>query len=254
MKFQHLGQTGLRIDANGITILIDPYLSNSVQELCSRDLARQVPIAYAPEQLRTVDWVLLTHDHIDHCDPHTIPKIAEASPQAVFVGPEPVREQLLKWKIPRKRILSPSKSFITLGPAINVAAVASAHPKIRMGRDGHPIAIGFILDIDGKRIYVAGDTAICDELLQELIYWKPIHFALLPVNEDNYFRRRAGIIGNMSIREAFGLAEEAQFANVVPVHWDMFEANSTLPEEIISVYNGYSWSFKIWMDAGDIKP
>ena len=253
MKIHHLGQSGLRIDCGQATILVDPYLSNSVQELCSPELIRRVPIACNPEELRTVDWVLLTHEHIDHCDPHTIPKIAKASPQAIFVGPEPVREQLLEWNISNERIRSPQELLISPVPNVRACPVASAHPKIRFGRDGQPVAIGWIFEFSGNRLYVAGDTAICDELIQELSKWKPIKYALLPVNEDNYFRRRCGIIGNMSIREAFGLAEELGISNVIPVHWDMFEANSALPDEIKSVYKGYDWSFKLCMKVDELE-
>ena len=68
---EHLGQTGLKIDLDDLTVLVDPYLSHSVQELDAPDLVRQVPIPYQPHELSTVDWVLITHEHMDHCDPHT---------------------------------------------------------------------------------------------------------------------------------------------------------------------------------------
>ena len=59
IRLEHLGQTGLRIDHGGLTVLVDPYLSNSVQELDSPDLVRQIPIAYKPNELKEVDWVLI---------------------------------------------------------------------------------------------------------------------------------------------------------------------------------------------------
>ena len=52
MNIEYLGQSGLKIDHKNLNILIDPYLSNSVQELDSKDLVRQVPIAYKPEALK----------------------------------------------------------------------------------------------------------------------------------------------------------------------------------------------------------
>jgi glycosyltransferase involved in cell wall biosynthesis len=58
----------------------------------------------------------------------------------------------------------------------------------------------------------------------------------LPVNEHNFFRGRRGIIGNMSIREAFGLASEIGAKQVVATHWDMFAANSVEPDEIRLVH------------------
>jgi hypothetical protein len=82
-----LGQSGCRLAFAPATVYLDPYLSNSVQELDAPDLARQVPIACQPDDVTDADWVLITHEHIDHCDPHTLPKLAKASPQARFVGP-----------------------------------------------------------------------------------------------------------------------------------------------------------------------
>ena len=84
---QMLGQSGCRLAFPDTTVYIDPYLSNSVQELEAPDLARLVPIPYPPELVTDADWVFITHEHIDHCDPHTLPKLAKASPQARFVGP-----------------------------------------------------------------------------------------------------------------------------------------------------------------------
>src|SRR3546814_2410822 len=93
-----LGQSGCRLGFPGCTIYVDPYLSNSVQELDAPDLARLTPIPLQPGQVDDADWVLITHDHIDHCDPHTLPALAEASPTASFVGPAPVLRLLGEWR------------------------------------------------------------------------------------------------------------------------------------------------------------
>ena len=79
---EHLGQSGLKINNANKCILIDPYLSNSVQELDSFDLKREVPILYKPEELTNVEYILFTHEHIDHCDPHTVPIIAANNPKS----------------------------------------------------------------------------------------------------------------------------------------------------------------------------
>ena len=84
-----------------------------------------------------------------------------------------------------------------------------------------------------------------DEIISVLKKIPRIDIALLPVNEDNYFRRRRGIVGNMSVREAFELAREVKIKEVIPVHWDMFECNSTSEGEILSVYNSVEWPFKL---------
>src|SRR3546814_13400409 len=61
---QLLGQSGCRLGFQGGTVYLDPYLSNSVQELDAPDLARLLPIPCRPEQITDADWVLITHEHI----------------------------------------------------------------------------------------------------------------------------------------------------------------------------------------------
>jgi L-ascorbate 6-phosphate lactonase len=252
-SFEHLGQTGLKINLGSTCVLVDPYLSHSVEELDSADLVRLVPIAYPPRSLNNVDWVLITHEHMDHCDPHTIPALADSSPQARFMAPEPVRKQLRDWGIAEDRICGARSTWIELGSELKVKAVPAAHPRILMGQDGQPKAVGYLLERFGKRVWVAGDTSVCDELINQLRDQGPIHTAFLPVNEDNFFRRRRGIVGNMSVREAFGLAVELEIKQVVPVHWDLFEINSTSTEEIEAIYRTYSWPFQLVMKVEEIS-
>ena len=252
IQLQHLGQTGLRLDLGDLTVLVDPYLSNSVQELDSPDLVRQIPIAYNPIELTEVDWVLITHEHMDHCDPHTLPILAEASPKARFMGPYSVRKQLADWGISEERIQEALPEAYALSNDLLVRSIPAAHPKLRLDQDNQPHTIGYLFEYHNKSLYLAGDTSVCDELINELKKIGPIDLALLPVNEDNYFRRRRGIIGNMSIREAFGLAAEIGIKSVVPVHWDMFAINSTNPEEIKAVYNSDQWPFEL-IDSHNIE-
>ena len=244
-RIEHLGQTGLKLDIGDLTVLVDPYLSNSVQELEAPDLVRQVPIPYQPHELTSVDWVLITHDHMDHCDPHTLPALAKASPQARFVGPLAVRRQLEQWGIAQERILPTPVAELDLGEELTVQAMPAAHPKIRLDQNGQLLAVGYLFRRQDKNLYLAGDTAVCDELLAALKLAAPIDTALLPGNEDNFFRRRMGIVGNMSIREAFGLAAEVGIEKVAPVHWDMFAVNSTSPKEIEAVYASTPWPFEL---------
>ena len=135
---------------------------------------------------------------------------------------------------------------------MKVQAVPAAHPKIRLDIDNLPQTVGYFFKGSNYNLYLAGDTSVCDELVAFLSNLDSVDYALLPVNEDNYFRRRKGIIGNMSIREAFELAAEVGIKNVAPVHWDMFEVNSADPLEIKSVYAAYDWPFNL-IDPSEVK-
>lgn len=247
ISLQMLGQSGCRVAFPGLTVYADPYLSHSVQALDAPDLRRQTPIAFDPESVTDADWMLITHEHIDHCDPHTLPKLARSSPQCRFVGPKVVLDLLRSWGIDDSRLVVAETRWIDLGKGVTVHAVPAAHPDLDRDEAGRFRYVGYVLQHEGKRIYVAGDTKVCEELLTSLKALAPIDTALLPVNEHNFFRGRRGIIGNMSIRDAFGLASEIGIRRVIPVHWDMFAVNSVYPEEIEVVYRKSKPNFELRM-------
>ena len=242
-----LGQSGCRIGYPGCTVYVDPYLSHSVQVLDSPDLVRLAPVPFQPAEVSDADWVLVTHDHIDHCDPHTLPALAQASPRARFMGPAPVASVLAGWGIPEDRISLAKESWTRLADGLQVHAVPAAHPEISRDAKGDPACVGYVLEHAGRRSYLAGDTSVRQELLDVLAALKPIDTAVLPVNERNFFRDRRGIIGNMSVREAFLMAQELGVGRVIPVHWDMFAANATAIAEIRAVYEQMAPPFELAM-------
>lgn len=251
---EHLGQSGLKNNADRTYILADPNLSYSVEELDSPELVRVVPIACSPSSRKKVYWALITHKHMDHCDPLTIPVLSEASRQAKCVAPEPKRRQLKEWGNAAERILEETAEWIELGSDLRMLALPAAHPHVLVDQDDQPKAVGSLLERFGKRVWLTGDTSICEELIRYLQGLMSIHVARLPVNEENYFRRGCGIVGNMSVRKACGLAAESRIKQVVPEHWDIFIINSTNPDKIESIDRAYDGPFRLVVNAGAVSP
>ena len=71
MKITWLGQAGLLFECGGVSIMIDPYLSDYVAKVEPQNV-RRVPV---DERFFDVDpdVMIFTHDHIDHYDPETAP-------------------------------------------------------------------------------------------------------------------------------------------------------------------------------------
>ncbi len=245
VPIQMLGQSGCKFSFPEVNVYVDPYLSNSVQELDAQDLVRLVPIPFSPSDVRDADWILITHDHIDHCDPSTIPYIANASPQAMFIGPPAARKWLQQWGVAEERLFTASESWRLLTSRLRVCAVPAAHPEVSRDENGNLICVGYLLEFDGKLIYIAGDTFVQQEIIDAIMVHGEVHTAILPINEHNYFLERRGILGNMSVREAFRLAEEIGASNVIPVHWDMFAINSVSEEEIRLLYRNLNPPFSL---------
>ena len=154
----------------------------------------------------------MTHEHMDHRSAHSA-GTGPGQPPGTLT-PLEVRKQLKQWEISGERILQTPPDEFDLGSGLSVQTIPAAHPRIRFDQDGQPQAVGYLFKHKGRSLYLAGDTSVCDELLKVLKDLGPIDTALLPVNEDNFFRRRRGIVGNMTIREAFGLAAEVGIRNV----------------------------------------
>jgi L-ascorbate metabolism protein UlaG (beta-lactamase superfamily)/glycosyltransferase involved in cell wall biosynthesis len=242
---QLLGQSGCCLGFGQTIIYVDPYLSNSVQELDAPDLERLQPPPFPPESVTDATWVLLTHAHLDHCDPHTLPKIAQASPKATFIAPVSVQNLLDNWGIAPSRVELALEEWWPLSDGIEIKAVPAAHPNIERDDQGRLQAVGYLLRIKNQCIYLAGDTSVCSELLDTLHAESPIHTGIVPVNESNFFLTRRGIIGNMTLREAMLLGQEISLKQLIPVHWDMFACNSVSSEEITLIYKQLNPKFRL---------
>ena len=70
MKVTLLGQGGFLFDMNGFIVIIDPYLSNSVQKIEPHNF-RRVPVDERFLNIKP-NLVILTHSHLDNTDPETI--------------------------------------------------------------------------------------------------------------------------------------------------------------------------------------
>lgn len=247
-----LGQVGFRFIINNITIYIDPYLSNSVQEKEDATLARLRPIPIQPNQVKDADYILITHHHRDHCDNDTLEPLAKASPNATFVCPPNVFQHLVEMEIDPERLIIIRDKPLFLQNKLIIYPVPAAHPDVVEDSKGGWQCIGYVIESDGRRIYHAGDTSIVQELIDVLYSIGKIDIAFLPVNERNYYREKKGIIGNMSVRDAFQLAEELKVDILVPTHWDMFAANQVYQEEIELIYNKMKPPFRLLINPKKI--
>jgi L-ascorbate 6-phosphate lactonase len=64
MKIIWLGQAGLLFEKEGFTIMIDPYLSNSVEKVNPKNF-RRVAVEERFFEVKP-DVMIFTHNHLDH--------------------------------------------------------------------------------------------------------------------------------------------------------------------------------------------
>jgi L-ascorbate metabolism protein UlaG (beta-lactamase superfamily) len=228
-----LGQAGFLLRGGGVTVLIDAFLSNVAN--------RRIPPPLDPATLSGVDLVLCTHEHWDHLDGPTVAAITKASPEARVVVPAPVTGQAVAAGVPTERVVAalahePLTNLavpITPVPACHGVDVADAYNFGQELSGGVVRYLGYVLEFADVRVYHAGDTIWWpgqERVLRDL----GVNVALLPINGRDPVREAANIVGNLDHREAALLAAAAGVDLLVPMHWDMFEANRGFPDQLVA--------------------
>ena len=145
-KIKWLGHASFRIEGDKAVVYIDPW-----------KLKKAVP----------ADVVLITHSHYDHLSEPDVAKIRK--PSTVIIGPADC-----------KAGFGNVFKEITVGKTLTVGDITvEAVPAYNTDKDFHPQRnkwVGYIVTVDGVRIYHAGDT----DVIPEMTGFKP-DVALIPV-------------------------------------------------------------------------
>lgn len=174
-RIDWLGHSSFRLRGS-VTVYIDPWKLTS-----------------APRDGRLI---LITHSHYDHYSPEDIRKAALDT--ATVVVPKSIRAKI-DW--PKVVALGPGDSETVEGIRI------SAIPAYNTNKDYHPRDegwVGYLITLDGFRIYHSGDTDLIPEM-------KDIEcdVALLPVS-GTYV---------MTSSEAIQAATLITTKTAIPMHW-----------------------------------
>lgn len=174
-KIKWLGHASFRIDWKKI-IYIDPWEIKEPQK---------------------ADIILITHSHYDHCSCEDIEKIADSN--TLIIAPPDC-----------KNSLSTLRNIKTIAPGekieiedLTVEAIAAYN----INKQFHPKNnnwVGYILTLEGVRIYHAGDSDFIPEMKG-----LNIDIALLPI----------GGTYTMNAEEAARAVKEMQVKQVIPMHF-----------------------------------
>ncbi len=199
------GQAGFIIESkNGYRIGIDLYLS----DCCNRyfGFKRLLPFLYNPLEV-DLDLLITTHSHYDHFDPDSIPLIMSCSKTKLLCARDCYSE-VDRLGLQQKRVtyLSQHDSFEECG--IYIKALPCDH-----GSET-PDAIGLLIQVDGKKIYIAGDTCFREDYLsnRELYH---CDIMIMPIN---------GAFGNLNETEGAKAASIVAPKLCIPCHfWNFIE-------------------------------
>ncbi|MBR6777017.1 MAG: MBL fold metallo-hydrolase [Clostridia bacterium] len=195
-KITWLGQAGLLFEFDGLTVMVDPYLSDSVKSL-NPEGCRRVPVDEAFFDIKP-DVLVFTHDHIDHYDPETVKRFITADSGITVLSPRSVWEKVRLFGGNNNYVCFNRRSSWTEKEVI-FTAVKAEH--------SDPYAIGVVMDTGKYRYYVTGDTLYNEDIFSDLP--RDIYALFLPVN---------GVGNNMNAFDAERFACRVSPQKAVPIH------------------------------------
>lgn len=201
MKLTWIGQGGVLFDFDGIKVMVDPYLSNSVAKINPRN-HRRIPVK--PELFDVKpDILVLTHHHLDHTDPETLEQIFKKHHGICVLASKNAWECVREYGGENCYICF-NRGSVWTEKGIRFEAVKAEH--------SDEAAIGVVITYQERHFYIAGDTLYNKDIFADLP--KEVEIAFLPIN---------GVGNNMNMTDAAMFAREIGAKSIVPVHYGMFD-------------------------------
>jgi L-ascorbate metabolism protein UlaG (beta-lactamase superfamily) len=191
MQLRYLGHSGIELTSSGFNLVIDPFLTGN-------PTATVTPESLSPQH------IILTHAHGDHSS--DVEPVARRTGATVISNAEIVGYYDAKGIKGHPMNTGGSFTFEFGKLTFTLAWHSSSFPDGSYG--GNPM--GVILELEGKRIYHLGDTALFSDLA--LIGNKGIDLALVPIG-DNF---------TMGPEDALSAVKLIQPKQVIPIHYNTF--------------------------------
>jgi L-ascorbate metabolism protein UlaG (beta-lactamase superfamily) len=212
-----LGHATFFIRLGGVTLLTDPVFGNV------GPVKRQSAMPVAADQLRGLDYVLVSHNHRDHCDEASLKTVSRQNPTTTYLTGLKM-ESLLKDFTGSQAIQAAGwyQQYETDTSKIKVYYLPSRHWARRGLFDTNTQLWGaYIIQAGGKTIYFSGDTGYGSHLKEVGELFPTIDYCIIGVGafEPRWFMGSNHIAPDDAVK-GFG---EMGARTMIPMHYGTFD-------------------------------
>jgi len=217
-----LGHATVLINFHGLRILVDPALYSRVGVslgIGTLGPQRLTAPALTPSELPDIDLVLVSHAHFDHLD---IPSLGAVRGRPAAIMAPGTSDLLPRRHYSRVDELRWGEMLELETPrgGVSVRAIEVKHWGARIRRDSWRGYAGFVVERDGRRILIGGDTADTS-IFAAHRRWGPYEAAFMPVGAyDPWIRNHC------TPEQAVAMALAARAGRFVPLHHQTFKLSN----------------------------
>ena len=207
-----LSHASFLIQLGGKRILIDPVFGHIPF------YRRKINAPYTVEDLKNIDYLLISHTHYDHCDKASIRALDSLKPKAVVPLNMTRNIQKMAPNIHSKE-LDWHESY--QDDELTITFVPARHWGRRSLFDKNSVLWGgYILNYQNKSIYFAGDSAPGTHF-KEIGERYKIDIALLPIGgyEPEFIMKE----NHLNPQEAFDAFKQLKAKQMIPMHYGTFD-------------------------------
>ncbi|MCX5774497.1 MAG: metal-dependent hydrolase [Fusobacteria bacterium] len=164
MNYTFLGHNVNLFEFNGKKIITDPWVLGN-------------PIVSKQVNAEELDYILLTHGHFDHIG-NTV-EFAKANPKIKIISNPEIGAYLQKEGVAQEQLASQYIGGYVSYDGFEIKGVLAVHGSSLPDGSYGGIAMGFILNAEGKKIYISGDTGLTLEM--QLLKDEDIDLAIMPM-------------------------------------------------------------------------
>ncbi len=220
-----LGHASVYIRLGGKTILIDPVFGEP--SLIKRFVAVPNPL----EKIKRVDYILVTHDHRDHCDETTLKVLAEKFPNAKFLGGLEMQDLFNDWKTDSNTVENAGwYQQFDLSEDLKITFVPVRHWSRRGLFDTNQrLWGGYVIEGAGKKIYHGGDSGYGSHYKELAETFGAIDYFIIGIGayEPRWFMKP----NHNNPEDAFRAFQDANGKMLVPMHYGTFNLSDEPPDQ-----------------------
>ncbi len=215
-----IGHATLLVQMQGVSFLTDPIWSQTPSPLPPVGPSRWVDPGMALEDLPSIDFVLISHNHYDHLDLPTLRKLAARNSETTFYVPLGNADLLTKNGIDRVQELDWGQGVFH--KEIQIFCLPTQHWSKRNLADTHKaLWASWAVIGSERRFYFAGDTGYFAGFKQIGDKLGPFDLAAVPIGA--YEPRAMMAETHMNPEEAVQAAVDVQADTALAIHFGTFD-------------------------------